>query len=200
MPYIFTYQRPHKPEFACNLRLKQCNGRGSNKQRCKRRVFIGFEFCWQHLRMNHHLKIKPSLIPGAGLGLFADDSKREANVILFHPKQIIFPSFGGDVVTEDEIDRRYGDESTDVAIYAVRLDGDKFVDAACRRGVLSHLNHSPNHLSNARLVFDQGEMLLQATKSIRNGSEILIDYGEENMFPPTGVTYTTKQTTTRRKR
>ena len=198
MPYIFTYKKPHKPEFSCNLARKQCKGHGT-KKRCQRRVSIGFEFCWQHLQITHHLKIKPSLIPGAGLGLFAVNPSVNAKGVVFHNKTVIFPSFGGIAMTEDEIDNRYGDESSDVAIYAIRLDGDRFVDAACLRGVLAHLNHSPDHHPNARLVLDKGEMLLQATKPIRTDSEILIDYGEDNMFPPSGVKYTTKQSTGRRR-
>lgn len=199
MPYRFTYQKPREPEFACNLARKQCKGQGT-KQRCQRRVYIGFEFCWQHLRINHHLTIKSLLIEGAGLGLFSDNPGVDANGVVFRTNAVIFPSFGGIHTTEEEIDRRYGDESSDVAIYAVRLDGKRFVDAACLRGVLAHVNHSPDHLPNARLVFNNGEMLLQATKSIRNNREILIDYGEDSMFPPSGVKYATKHTTSRRTR
>ena len=170
------------------------------KKRCQRRVSIGFEFCWPHLQITHHLKIKQSLIPGAGLGLFAVDPNLTGKGVVFHNKTVIFPSFGGIAMTEDEINNRYGDESSDVAIYAIKLNGNRFVDAACLRGVLSHLNHSPDHKPNARLVLDKGEMLLQATKAIRSDNEILIDYGKDNMFPPLGVKYATKQSTGRRRR
>lgn len=45
-------------------------------QNCKqRKVIIGFEYCFQHLKSERHLTVGNSLIPGAGKGLFAYDPR-----------------------------------------------------------------------------------------------------------------------------
>jgi len=49
--------------------LYQCTGHHRNGARCNRRVIMGFEYCFQHLKSERHLTIRNGNIPGAGKGL-----------------------------------------------------------------------------------------------------------------------------------
>jgi hypothetical protein len=53
------------------LDCKQCIFIKGNGQRCKRRTCVRKDYCWQHLRSQKGVDVRPSTLPGAGLGLFA---------------------------------------------------------------------------------------------------------------------------------
>jgi hypothetical protein len=54
------------------------------------------------------LKIKQSLIPGAGKGLFVWDTTKPAGEVVFRRNQLVTP-YEGEHVTAEELQERYGD-------------------------------------------------------------------------------------------
>ena len=55
-------------------------------------------------------------------------------------------------------------------------------DAALRRGIASLANHTIISRTNARLSFNTDKGILKASKNIRNGQEILVNYGADYRF------------------
>lgn len=183
MPYIFEFNDPvHRKDFRCQLQCVQCAQHKPNGQRCRGRTCIGTPYCWIHLLHRHHLRIKASNIPGAGKGLFVMSKDHGQDDIVFRKDSVII-EYDGEKVTASELDRRYGEVRT--APYGLQ-EGDYVEDGACRRGVGTVANHGhPRRLSNARFYRSRQAprvFRLKATRHIRNGREVLVDYGDDYTF------------------
>jgi SET domain-containing protein len=142
-----------------------------------------------HLLRERKLRIKESTIPGVGKGLFALDKRAAGNAILFRRGDKII-MYDGEVVTQAQLQRRYGDFT---APYGISQG--KFVeDSACRRGAGSLVNHAAARNTNARLAFSTRtkKFMLIATKNIRNGDEIFCSYGKAYQHND-GLTHKTSQ-------
>src|SRR6478609_1276980 len=50
----------------------RCSAKTKSKKRCTRRTCVTAGKCWQHTAAEDGLRVKPSTIPGAGKGLFAE--------------------------------------------------------------------------------------------------------------------------------
>ena len=198
MPKVFDYEVlkpfPHKT-FGCQLYKLQCE-HISNKSghRCRRFQIIGAGFCWQHLETDRHLKIKKSTLPHGGLGLFAYNGTNNDAIVFSAPKKTKYGQRPGDFIIEytgetlprQEIDRRYGNYT---APYGADINKQFVTDAACLRSSGSIANHMSHSKANARLISNRTSIRLEATKNIRNGSEIFIDYGSEYQLGDEGVEY-----------
>ena len=185
MPYEFKFYENDDggaaPRFRCTLKKKRCTHvNPQTHKRCGREEIIGVELCWQHLRLDRNLRIRPSeLGPHAGLGLFADNGT-DNNEIVFHTRDQII-EYGGELIDGDQKNARYGART---APYAVEQHNQLHTnqDGACLRSVGSTANHKPRNANlkrneaNARLV-DSVPVRLDAVKNIRNGSEIFISSG-----------------------
>ena len=115
-----------------------------------------------------------------GMGMFALKS--------FDKGELVVP-YIGENISDDELDRRYGD---DVAPYAIKLENGRTLDAACARGLGSYANdyrtdpkdHRKNkaamnvELSDERST-ELGGVWIKAIKKIAPGQEMLVDYGKE---------------------
>lgn len=168
MPYQFQY---YPTEFQCNLKKERCVGHTKTGNRCKRNVCIGLDYCFSHLQIDKHLKIKASTIPNAGKGLFALNKQLPENAIVFRKGNLII-DYNGDNINSNQLHNRYGD---DTAPYAVQVNNNQFIDASCRRCIGSLANTNRN--TNARLSLYRGKVNIKATKNIKNGDEIFVDYG-----------------------
>ena len=71
------------------LDCKQCIFIKDNGQRCKRRTCVRKDFCWQHLRSQKGLDVRPSTLPGAGLGLVAFKSFRKGDKVASYSGKIV---------------------------------------------------------------------------------------------------------------
>lgn len=60
----------HQP-IDCAIRAFKAPETEFTCQRCRRRTRRQLPFCYEHARSILHVDIRPSTIPGAGLGLFA---------------------------------------------------------------------------------------------------------------------------------
>jgi len=182
MPYQFRYFINDELQFVGNLLCEKCDGTNKNGSPCKRKVCIGLPYCFSHLQSLKHLKIKPSTIPNAGKGLFAVDTTKRSNAVIFNANAVIC-EYMGEIISNAEIIKRYDYHN---APYAIRINKNRFEDASLERGIASLANHQIYGIGNA--VFrpfkknNQYFMRLIATKPIRNGEEIFADYGADYDF------------------
>jgi hypothetical protein len=194
MPYKFQYHKDDDEIFSCPLQCVRCVFNKPNGQQCKLTACIGTPYCWIHLLYQKHLRIKPSTIRGSGKGVFAMSKAHGPNDIIFQKGEIII-EYDGELITEEELQRRYGDHVAPYAASERRITE----DGACRRGVGTLVNHSarPNcrlFLSNPR--GSPRRWKLQALKNIKNGAECFISYGRQyglNEFLRQGYKQSTKK-------
>ena len=178
MPYKFIYYNPDETiRFQKNLITERCIFvNQKNGHRCSRKVAIGVDRCFQH---RGDLKVKQSLIPNAGKGLFAYDRESpNGNSIVYRPDEKII-EYLGERINKDELNRRYGDDKN-TAPYGLKINNNLFIDSATRRGIASLANKpSPHKQPNAKLSVNTTthNASLKATKNIRNNQEILTSYG-----------------------
>lgn len=187
--YVFEFFQNRRRLFACRLQCGRCEGTKKNGQRCTLTSCIGTPYCWIHLLSEKKLRIKESIIQEANKGLFAMDKQAGANDILFRVGDTII-EYGGEVVSRDEIDERYEDFTSPYGL----AEGRYGEDGACRRGVGTIANHGGSRRSNARYVLSRGanrKFKLVATKNIRNGSEVLTNYGDDYVLREQNVRHKT---------
>lgn len=148
------------PVFAGNLVAGQCSATDPSGERCTRTVSLVHPFCPEHLQREMHLRVGASLIPGAGLGLFAETRfptelaeqqlrlrefrpwaariKRTGAPLLFRDGDVVAP-LGGEVVDSLELRRRY--HIDDIAYsYTSEMSKGVFEDAFLLREAGSYAN------------------------------------------------------------
>ena len=189
MPLYFHFRNnPEHISWDSQLKTERCEFVKPDGHRCKRNVIIGLSYCFQHRLKKYHVQSKPSTIPNAGIGLFANNGTNN-NDIVFKKNQKIVP-YNGQITTKRVIDERYGDAT---APYALEIRGDRVTDGALMRGIGTLLNHKSRTQSNARfsVAKDNNEVNLVATKDIRNRNELFVNYGNDYRFHEAGVNYST---------
>lgn len=102
-------------QFQCPLSSLRCHGKTKKGTRCGRKCVIGFELCYQHLRSDKHLRILPSTIPNAGKGLFAMDTTKNDNAIIFRAGDKIC-DYSGQLINEEQLNERYEDKTASYAV------------------------------------------------------------------------------------
>jgi len=199
------YINNNQPNFVCTLEKQQCSCIKSDGNRCRRKVVIGLEFCFQHLELKRHLKIKKSTIPNSGLGVFALDSRLpsdDTKTILFRGERNkkrgtgdFITNYNGETISNTEMEDRYHDNT---APYACRINPRAVVDAACSRGLGSMINSTTSY-SAANCEFVQRRVghqpvgvYVRARKNIRNGEELKVWYGKDYLFHEDGVRFSTR--------
>ena len=196
---------------ACKLKCEQCLAKTRGGKRCKRASCYD-EACFQHMKSEKNVVIKTSTIPNAGMGLFATwspDLGNKADYI--DRKKPIFKKdmdvcyYGGEVLTQEELNTRYPGEKLAPYAISVTISGKIFtVDAACIRGAGSMVNDSKTPNQNAKLVHRRVRtsekdsngipmmngafqspsgtwytIVIQARKGIYHGDEIFASYGKD---------------------
>lgn len=156
-------------------------------------------YCAQHTRTELGLVVKPSRIPGAGLGLFT------APDVEFNVGDSI-AMLRGEKVTKAELDRRYGDYT---APYGVTLSRTDIEDGATARYVGHFANTRVNPKgttsvktgTNAKISHNTTKktVMLKATARIPPDTEILAYYGKQYQFNE-GTRYTTARGFVRKSR
>jgi SET domain-containing protein len=139
-----------------------------------------------HLLSQKRLRIRPSTIAGAGKGLFAFDRTAAPDAVLWKRLHPII-EYDGELINDGLLHQRYGDYTAPYAIRNVRDEDlqDPFArrveDGACRRGVGALANHKPAREGANAFFYAQlhpNRIILKASRNIRNGDEIFVDYGE----------------------
>ena len=112
------------------------------------------------------LRVKPSTVPGAGLGLFATKDFRPSDKIA---------AYTGEQLTRAAIDERYGDERGE---YVLCRDSKRCIDSrATNSSAARYANDSrgTDFRNNSRFK----ALRLEASRRIRPGDEIFVAYGRE---------------------
>lgn len=186
----FTYTVDNDVQFTCELASRQCSSHVKSGARCKRRCVIGLPCCWSHLSSDHKLKIKKSLIPNTNMsGLFAWEPKAQGQPVFRKGDTII--TYTGETLTKDQLDGRY-DEFT--SPYGVQISANRYIDAACHRGVAALINSGKSPSTNCAFSLYAREQIMniKATKNIAHGSELLISYGNTYKLHEDGISHRTK--------
>lgn len=141
----------------------QCIGQSKTGARCKRRT-CRTEYCFQHLQAVEGLKLAPSKIPDAGVGLFATK-----------------PFKKGEKVT-----RYTGKEYSEYVKgpYVLQIHGNRYVDSAATNNAAGRFvndcrGRNREHCSGNNARFSgsaSGVMNIKATKKIKPGAEVYVPY------------------------
>lgn len=180
MPKKFIFENEDNDIiFEGYLASVQCEQIKPDNQQCSKKCIIGVPYCWIHLQYQHHLKIKKSTIPNAGLGLFAYN-KKSNNEPIFRKKDKIIQFIGENIDLDEKIDR-YG---TYTSPYAIQVTKNSFIDPALYRGVASLANHTTRKEANAEFTNPnkKKEIWIRAIKNIYHNDEILLNYGNAYNF------------------
>lgn len=192
MGKTFKFYANHAMVFNCQLQSEQCVGTAKNGNQCRKRCVIGVNLCWQHLLKEKQVRIKDSQF---GKGLFAMNKRKEPNEVIFRNNQTIV-QYNGEIIDREELIERYGNNT---APYTVQVREDEYSDGSCRRGVGTLVNHATGNRVNARFSYGRNGIQIKATKNIRNGQEIFINYNQgvrnneqRYLFNEPGVWHETK--------
>ena len=165
--------------FNKKLKTMRCTAVKANGQQCKNHTTIGQDYCHAHRKSILHLQIKDSTIANAGRGLFATGS----GIIFRKGDRICL--YNGQLIDKEELLRRYHDDTAPYAIQLHKKNGkNQYEDGALERGIGSLANHSKiKSKINARLSISYNNRAqLIASKIIRSGQEILVNYGSDYRF------------------
>jgi len=157
----------------CKLQHRRCQATNKRGSQCSRITQLTLPYCWQHLQTQANLVIGPTTLRGFDfIGLFAcgRDFKRGDTII----------EYVGSQTDPKKFQERYpGDR--EIAPYAMG-----FLDAACTRGAGSIANSCGTTLRRCNAEYKDGKdgkVNVVATKRIKSGQEILVNYGHEYWLP-----------------
>jgi len=91
--------------------------------------------------------------------------------------------YTGEIITDDEADRRYDDEKMDrhhTFLFAV--DVNHVIDGARKGNVARYINHSCD--PNCEAVIEENRVYIDALRTIQPGEELLYDYQYERDGDP----------------
>lgn len=175
MKFIY-YGESEQPQFQCKLKAYRCRSMVKGRH-CKKHTVLSSPYCWVHLLYQHHLRLLPSTVEGAGKGVFVIDKKQPVGTVVFKKGATICP-YMGELINAQQLQDRYGDGN---APFVLEVSKDAFIDAACERSVGSMINHKPRRQANCEFVANRRDKTarLRATKNITNGQELFVSYGDD---------------------
>lgn len=187
--YDFIFSIDGQVHFHCYLDSIQCIDTLKNGRQCKHKTVMGSPYCYSHLLYRHKLRIKPSDLQEAGLGLFAVNPMATGENEIVFKKGTTIIEYMGEIIDEEELVERYAAKT---APYTVKIKADTYEDAAKTRGVGALANTNPGR-NNAKLSIHAGRARLKATQNIRNGDEIFLSYGRSYRLIEPGVEHSTRK-------
>ena len=113
---------------------------------------------------DHHfkqVKVKRGL---AGLGLFAQEDIKEGELII---------EYIGNILNKEEADK------ITTGQYLFEINRNKTIDGSVRWNIARYCNHACEEAGNAESTITKGRVFIKAIKNIKEGEEIVYDYGEE---------------------
>lgn len=174
MPKKFKFIVDNETQFQCDLQSQRCTA-NTNNARCRNKTVIGLGLCWQHLLRERHLRV---LDTQYGKGLFAMRRGFPQDEIIFRPGEFI-TEYNGEDIDREELDARYGQYTSPYG--NSKRQQNQYEDGACQRGIGTLVNHGNANLSNAEFrYFRDGSIKIIASKIIRNGRQILVNYNAGN--------------------
>jgi len=184
---FYINKNERKPYFEGHLLKEQCRYIKPNGEHCNRMCCIGLYYCSQHLEKELFLKVKHSLIPHAGRGVFVSDKSKEPNEIVFRPTgpSRIVCEYEGELINLQTLNERYRYNNVDyTAPYCLKINNDKYIDGALIRGIGTLINHTSWTRANCKFVRvpNTNRVRILAKKIIRNGQELTLNYGNSFKF------------------
>ena len=128
---------------------------------------------------DHHFKIVKVKRGLAGLGLFAGEDIKKGELII---------EYIGNILTKEEADKKTSSQ------YLFEVSRNKTIDGTPRWNIARYANHSCD--GNAESDVTKGRVFVKAIKNIKEGDEIVYDYGEEFVqehISPYGCSCTAKK-------
>ena len=111
---------------------------------------------------NHHFKVVKVKRGLAGLGLFAGEVIKKDELII---------EYIGEILNKEEAEKKTSGQ------YLFEVSRNKTIDGSVRWNIARYANHSC--AGNAESEIKKGRVFVKATKNIKEGEEIVYDYGEE---------------------
>ena len=145
-----------------------CGSPTKGGRRCSRRTSKG-TLCWQHGMSSLGLRVKPSEIRGAGMGLFTTKTIKKDKLI---------DKYKGEKLNTDQLNRRYPGDIT--AQYVVRV-GDKksYIDGRKTDSSYARYANAKQTGNNAELRHTSTGVNLESKKKIKANTEIITRYHNE---------------------
>jgi hypothetical protein len=113
---------------------------------------------------NHHfkkVKVKRGL---AGLGLFAGEDIKKGEMII---------EYIGNILTKVEADKINTNQ------YLFEVSRNRTIDGRDRKNIARYCNHACAEAENSESDVKKGRVFIKAIKNIKEGDEIVYDYGQE---------------------
>ena len=113
---------------------------------------------------DHHFKIVKVKRGLAGLGLFAGENIKKGELII---------EYIGNILNKEEADKKT------TAQYLFEITRNKTIDGSPRWNIARYCNHACEEAANSESEITRGRVFIKAIKNIKEGDEIVYDYGEE---------------------
>jgi hypothetical protein len=113
---------------------------------------------------DHHfkqVKVKRGL---DGLGLFAGEDIKKGEMII---------EYIGNILNKEEAEKIATNQ------YLFEVNKNKTIDGSVRWNIARYCNHACEEAGNAESDVKKGRVFIKAIKNIKEGDEIVYDYGEE---------------------
>lgn len=113
---------------------------------------------------DHHFKIVKVKRGLAGLGLFAGENIKKGELII---------EYIGNILNKEEADKKTTSQ------YLFEITRNKTIDGSPRWNIARYCNHACEEAANAESEIKKGRVFVKAIKDIKEGDEIVYDYGED---------------------
>lgn len=113
---------------------------------------------------DHHFKIVKVKRGLSGLGLFAGEDIKKGELII---------EYIGNILNKEE------SEKINTNQYLFEVNRNKTIDGSVRWNIARYCNHACGDVGNAESEIKKGRVFIKAIKNIKEGEEIVYDYGEE---------------------
>ena len=113
---------------------------------------------------DHHFKIVKVKRGVSGLGLFAGEDIKKGEMII---------EYIGNILNYEEAEKKVTSQ------YLFEISRNKTIDGTPRWNIARYCNHACEDVANAESDVKKGRVFIKATKNIKEGEEIVYDYGEE---------------------
>lgn len=113
---------------------------------------------------DHHFKVVKVKRGLAGLGLFAGENIKKGELII---------EYIGIILNKEESDKITTNQ------YLFEINRNKTINGQVRWNIARYCNHACEEAANAESDIKKGRVFISAIKNIKEGDEIVYDYGEE---------------------
>ncbi len=113
---------------------------------------------------DHHFKLVKVKRGLAGLGLFAGEDIKKGEMII---------EYIGEILNKEEAEKITTNQ------YLFEVNRNKTINGQVRWNIARYCNHACEEAANAESDIKKGRVFISAIKNIKEGEEIVYDYGEE---------------------